>query len=374
MNAFCTSFELCGGCQFQNYEESIQTKQQEIESLFPHKKINPILKMEDPYHYRHKIYATFGKSKRGHLYAGLYEEDSHRLVSVQNCAIQNQSANAIIQSIVEIANKLHIEPFNEKTKKGCLRHAYFRVSHSNNDVLLVLVIGSRELPGSKILLKELTNRHKEIKTILLSHNDAHTSMILGKDMKLLYGKGYIIDTIQDISFRISPESFYQVNPVQTEKLYSTAIELAQLKGNESVLDACCGIGTITLLAAKKAQYVIGMEINPDAIKDAKENAKHNHINNVDFYCADADDFIENLEGCPDVVFLDPPRSGFSKKFIDQLCHLKPKKIVYVSCNPITQVRDTKQFQKLGYQIKKIQPVDLFPFTKHLENVVLMKKV
>ncbi|MDY2781553.1 MAG: 23S rRNA (uracil(1939)-C(5))-methyltransferase RlmD, partial [Bulleidia sp.] len=223
-------------------------------------------------------------------------------------------------------------------------------------------------------VKELLEKEPRISSIVLNYNRKDTSLILGDTDKVLYGPGYITDTIHDIEFRISPKSFYQINPVQTEKLYSIAIELANLKKTDNVLDACCGIGTISLCAAKSVNSVTGVEISKDAIKDAIYNAKKNHINNAYFYTDDAGEFIDSLIDKPDVVFLDPPRSGMSKQAIDALIRLKTSRIVYISCNPETQARDVKQLVKEGYRISKIVPVDLFPYTKHVETVVLLQRM
>ena len=239
---------------------------------------------------------------------------------------------------------------------------------------MVIVIGSKELPGSKTFVKELLEKEPRISSIVLNYNRKDTSLILGDTDKVLYGPGYITDTIHDIEFRISPKSFYQINPVQTEKLYSIAIKLANLKKTDNVLDACCGIGTISLCAAKSVNSVTGVEISKDAIKDAIYNAKKNHINNAYFYAGDAGEFIDSLIDKPDVVFLDPPRSGMSKQAIDALVRLKTSRIVYISCNPETQARDVKQLVKEGYHINKIVPVDLFPYTKHVETVCVMSRV
>ncbi len=367
----CPVSKKCGGCSYLQveYEQQLKKKRDYVKSLFPKYNVEPVIGMKDPYHYRHKVYASFSHNRDGVIKCGMYEENTHKVIDTKMCLIQNVQANAILNDICHIATKMHIESYDEDTGRGVLRHAYIRVSHQNGDVLLVLVIGSKNLPGSNAFVKQILSLHPEIKTIILNHNDEDTSMILGKKNHVLYGKGYIEDSIMNTSFRISTNTFYQVNPIQTEKIYQTAIQMAALKKDDTVLDMCCGIGTISLIAAKKANFVLGVEINPDSIKDAINNAKRNHINNAQFIAEDSTRFLDQLGDSPSVIFLDPPRSGFTEKFIKQLNQFQTERIVYISCNPETQARDIKGLT--NYKIKKIVPVDNFPFTKHVETVVLL---
>ena len=369
----CPVSRKCGGCSYLQveYEEQLKKKRNYVRSLFPKNNVEPVIGMKDPYHYRHKIYATFTHNRDGVIKCGMYEENTHKVIDTKMCLIQHVQANSILTDICHIATQMHIESYDEDTGRGVLRHAYIRVSHKTGDVLLVIVIGSKNLPGSNTFVQKIILLHPEIKSIVLNHNDEDTSMILGKKNHVLYGKGYIEDSILDTTFRISTNTFYQVNPLQTEKIYSTAIQMANLKKDDTVLDMCCGIGTISLIAAKKASFVLGVEINPDSIKDAINNAKRNHINNAQFIAEDSERFLEQLGDSPSVVFLDPPRSGFTEKFMNQLNSMKSDRIIYISCNPETQARDI-QFLK-NYQIKKIVPVDNFPFTKHVECIVLMTR-
>lgn len=369
----CYYSKKCGGCSYINveYSSQLEIKQEEIQDLFPRNKVNPIIGMDNPYHYRHKVYASFGYNDEGKVYAGMYEENSHNLIVAKDCLIQHNIANHIVSCICDIANEMNIEPYDEDTGLGVLRHAYIRISHAYNKALVVIVIGSKELPGSKEFVRKLLEKEKRISSIVLNYNRKDTSMILGDTEKVLYGSGTINDKINDIEFRISTKSFYQVNPEQTVKLYNTAIDLARLKQSDNVLDACCGIGTISLCLANKVNSVTGVELSKEAIHDAIFNAKKNHIKNAYFYAGEAGEFIDSLIDCPDVVFLDPPRSGMTKQAIEALIRLKPKKIVYISCNPETQVRDTKQLIKSGYKINVIQPVDMFPYTSCIETVVLL---
>ena len=370
---YCPVYKKCGGCTYiqTEYAEQLKNKREYVRSLFPNKNVEPVIGMKDPYHYRHKVYATFSHNKDGVIKAGLYEEDTHKVVDTKMCLIQHVTANAILTDLCRIATSMHIESYDEDTGRGVLRHAYIRVSHKTSDVLLVIIIGSKNLPSSNVFVKKIVELHPEIKTIVLNHNSENTSMILGKKNHVISGKGFIEDEIMSTNFRISTNTFYQVNPVQTEQIYKTAIQMARLKKSDTVLDMCCGIGTISLIAAKQAAFVLGVEINPDSISDAIGNAKRNGIRNAQFIAEDSERFLEQLGDSPDVVFLDPPRSGFSEKFMIQLNHLKPEKIVYISCNPQTQARDIEYLKY--YQIKKIVPVDNFPFTKHVETVALMSR-
>ena len=355
------------------YEQQLIQKHDEIQKLFGRIKVDDVIGMDDPYHYRHKVYATFYKDRKNQIHAGMYQEKSHRLLDSSMCLIQHVRANKILRKICDLCEKLRIEPYDEDRQTGVLRHAYIRVSAYTQKVMTVLVIGSKGLPSSKTFVSLLREAHPEIETVILNYNRERTSMILGRKSDVLYGKGYITDRIGGLDFRISPQSFYQVNPVQTEVIYNTAIEMADLKKNDTVLDACCGIGTISLLAAKKCGSVIGVEINPAAIRDAKINQKINGIENVSFYTDDAEKFIFSMKEKPDVVFLDPPRSGLSEAFLNALAKKKPEKIVYVSCNPATQIRDCRILHRSGYKIRKAVPVDNFPFTEHIETIVLLQR-
>ena len=371
---YCPSAKKCGGCRniHEPYENSLAFKQDKVNKLYAGKKGERIIGMEDPYHYRHKIYASFSQTRDGRIIAGMYEENTHRLIDSRMCLIQHASANAILQTICTVATDMKLEAYDEDRGTGTLRHAYLRVSHANQEVLVVIVIGSKDLPGSRSFVQKIVSAHPEIRTVILNWNRENTSMILGPKDKVLYGKGYIEDEIAGMVFRISAHTFYQVNPVQTEVMYSTALQYAQLKKTDTVLDMCCGIGTISLLAARKARYVLGVEVNPKSIQDAGKNAVRNHIRNAEFLAMDGEEFIHELLDTPDVVFLDPPRSGFSGSFMQALEKLGPQKIVYVSCNPVTQARDLKVIES-NYRIEKIQPVDNFPFTSELECIVSLSR-
>ena len=378
----CPVYEICGGCQVMHldYKAQLAWKQHKIEDLFPEEKeqgiIAPILAMEEPWHYRHKIYASFSNTKKGEVIAGIYEESSHKVVKTEQCLIQNNLANEIIKCVADIMRKGKIPAYNEDRQTGVLRHVYIRVGEKTGQVMVVLVTGSREFKEKNVFVEQLRKKFPQITTILHSVNSAKTSMVLGKKETVLYGPGVIEDELCNLKFEISAQSFYQVNPVQTEKLYHTAVSFAGLTGKETVLDAYCGIGTISMVAAKQAGEVLGVELNEAAILDAKKNAKKNNCNNVRFIAADAGEFMVQLSKDkaavkPEVVFMDPPRSGSDSNFLNSAARLAPNKIVYISCNPVTQKRDIDVLKKKGYKVEKMQAVDCFCHTWHVENVALL---
>ena len=373
----CPLAKKCGGCQLQNmnYDRQLKWKQARCEILLKKfGKVEKIIGMENPYHYRNKVQAAFGRTKNGKIISGVYQSVSHRIVMVDSCMTEDETADKIIVDIRNMLPKFKIWTYDEDKGTGFLRHVLVKRGFSSGEVMVVLVGASGYFPMKKKFTAALLEKHPEITTVVLNINPKDTNLVLGDREEVLYGNGYIEDTLCGRIFRISPKSFYQINPVQTEKLYNKAMELAQLDKNTKVLDAYCGIGTIGLVAAKTAGNVIGVELNPDAVKDAIANAKHNNEKNARFYCADAGDFMETLaaEGEKfDVIFMDPPRSGSSRKFIDSLSIADPKRVVYISCNPETLARDLQYMIKKGYKVKKICPVDMFPHTNHIECVVLL---
>jgi len=374
----CPYAKKCGGCDYQGipYEKQLSMKQKEMEKLLGgFAKVYPIIGMEDPLHYRNKVHAVLDRDRKGNIISGVYEKNSHRVVNVDSCMIEDERADAIVLTIRKLIKDFKMKIFNEDTGYGLFRHVLIRTGHVSGQILVVLVLASPILPAKNNFIKALRAAHPEITSIVLNVNDRKTSMVLGEREIVLYGKGYIEDTLCGLTYRISPKSFYQVNPIQTEKLYQTAIDFAGLTGKEVVLDAYCGIGTIGMTAASKAKEVIGVELNKDAVKDAIANAKVNGIKNVRFYNKDAGDFIVSMAQknvkC-DVIFMDPPRSGSTEKFLDCVAKLAPKRVVYVSCDPVTLARDLKYITKKGYKVEKIQPVEMFCYTKHCENVVLLR--
>uniref|UniRef100_UPI003FEEB48B 23S rRNA (uracil(1939)-C(5))-methyltransferase RlmD n=1 Tax=Roseburia sp. TaxID=2049040 RepID=UPI003FEEB48B len=375
----CQYAKKCGGCDYQGmpYEKQLKEKQRYVEkNVAQFCKVRPIVGMEDPYHYRNKVHAVFDIAKGGKIISGVYKAGTHDVVNIDSCQIEDGLSDAIIRDIRGLLRSFRIKTYDEDTGYGLLRHVLVRRGFESREVMVVLVLGSPILPSKNNFVKALRLLHPEITTIVINVNDKKTSMVLGEKETTIYGKGYIEDTLCGCTFRISPKSFYQVNPVQTEVLYNKAIEYAKLTGKERVVDAYCGIGTIGLIASSKAKEVISVELNRDAVRDAITNAKRNSIKNVRFFNADAGEFMVGMaeDGADvDVVFMDPPRAGSDEAFLSSVVKLSPKRVVYVSCNPETLARDLKYLTKHGYEAKECTPVDMFPFTKHVETVVLLSK-
>lgn len=375
----CPVSSKCGGCQWidRPYEEQLQAKEIRFRKLMePFCRPEPIIGMDRPTHYRSKVHAAFGEDKHRNVISGIYEERSHRIVPVDSCLIENEKADAIIVTIRELLNSFKIRPYNEDTGYGLLRHVLIRTGQATGQIMVVLVLSSPILPSRNNFMKALLKLHPEITTIVVNVNDKSTSMVLGDKEKVIYGKGYIEDRLCGKIFRISPKSFYQVNSVQTERLYGKAMEYASLTGHETVLDAYCGTGTIGIIASAQAEKVIGVELNPDAVRDARINAKQNQADNIAFYKNDAGVLLHQMaeQGEKlDVLFMDPPRRGSSEAFLNAAVHIGPERIVYISCNPETLVRDLKVFNRQGYQVKRSVAVDMFPFTDGIETVTLLQK-
>lgn len=376
----CPLYRKCGGCQLQNmsYERQLAWKQGRVISLLgSFGKVSPILGMEHPYHYRNKVQAAFSLNRSGRIVSGVYQASTHRIVPVDKCMTEDQKADEIMVSIRSLLEDFKIPPYEERSGRGLVRHVLIKRGFQSGQIMVVLVTATPILPAKNNFIKALLQKHPEITTILQNVNGKFTSMVLGESEKVLYGPGTIEDTLCDCVFRISAKSFYQINPVQTEVLYKKAMELAGLSGKERVIDAYCGIGTIGLIASRQAQQVIGVEVNRDAVKDAIVNMRRNSIQNARFYHADAGQFLTDMANdgqSADVVFLDPPRAGSDQAFLSSLVTLSPARIVYISCNPETQRRDLLFLTQRGYQVRAIQPVDMFPHTNHIECCVLLQKI
>lgn len=375
----CPAASRCGGCCWINrpYEEQLQAKATAFRKrMEPYGKPEQIIGMENPRYYRNKVHAAFGEDKRHNPISGIYEEKSHRIVPIDSCLIENQKADEIIVSVRGLLKSFKLRPYNEDTGYGLLRHVMVRTGHVTGQIMVVLVLSSPVMPSKNNFVKALLKLHPEITTVVLNVNDRNTSMVLGNKEQVLYGKGYIEDVLCGKRFRISSRSFYQVNPVQTEKLYAKALEYAGLTGKETVLDAYCGTGTIGMIASDRAKKVIGVELNADAVRDARSNAKVNGIQNIQFYQNDAGKFLLEMaeqEARLDVLLMDPPRSGSSEAFLDAALRIRPDRIVYISCNPETLARDLKRLVSKGYKVKRSAAVDMFPFTDSLEAVCLLEK-
>lgn len=374
----CPYAKKCGGCQFIDmpYEKQLERKQKALKALLgKFARVSPIIGMEDPLHYRHKVHAVMGYEK-GEPIAGVYQEKSHRLVRVDQCLIENEKADAIIQSIRGLLKSFKIKTYDEDSDRGLIRHIMVRVSHATGEIMVILVLRSPILPSKNNFAKALLKLHPEITTIVLNVNDKKTTMVLGQRDIVLYGPGFIYDSLCGVRFRLSPQSFYQVNPLQTEILYREALKLAKLTKKDKVIDAYCGIGTIGLIASRQAGSVLGIELNREAVKDARENAKHNQCKNIEFACADAGEYMVEMAQDgekADVVIMDPPRSGSNEAFLSSVCRLSPNRIVYISCGPQSLARDLDYLTAHGYHAERIQPVDLFPMTVHVETVCLLSK-
>ena len=378
MPVTCTNYKLkCGGCPLLNqpYPDQLKHKQQlEQRLLGRFAPVSPVLGQAEPWHYRNKAIATFATGPRGRLTCGIYAAGTHRVLPYTDCLLQDTVINQTIAAVLEAARACRWPAFEEDRGTGLLRHVLVRRGKTSGQVLVVLVTAQENLPGSRNFVKALREKAPWVTSVVQNCNPRRTSAVLGSDVRTLYGPGKITDTLCGLQFAISPRSFYQVNPEQTEVLYAKAIEFAALTGKETVIDAYCGIGTIGLCAAGRAKQVIGVERNPDAVRNACANAAANKINNARFICADATDWMRAAaqpnSGLPhpDVVFLDPPREGSTPACIDAVAAMKPKRVVYVSCNPETLARDLTHLTRRGWKALKIQPVDMFPHTEHVETV------
>ncbi len=376
----CKYSAKCGGCDYieKDYAFSLGMKMSEAKLLLsPFGKVQPIIGMSDSFYYRNKVSAAVGHSK-GKIIAGIYEKKSHRLIDIEDCKIEDREAGKVLKTLKQLFSSFRMRAYDEDTGHGLIRHVLIRVGKTTGQMMVVIVTASPIFPNKNHFVKELLKLHPQINTIVQNINKRGDSMVLGERDVVLHGKGYIEDILCDTKFRISPQSFYQINAVQTEKLYAFAIEAAKLNKDMTVLDTYCGIGTIGLIAAKKAKEVYGVELNEAAICDAMVNAGVNRIENIRFFEEDATKFMlamANEKVRPDVVFMDPPRSGSTTDFLRALKEMAPKRIVYVSCNPKTLARDLKEFFKLTkeYQVSVIQPFDCFCYTAHVETVCLLSR-
>ncbi len=374
----CPNYKKCGGCQLQNmpYERQLSFKQVKVIKLLGrYHHVSEIIGMEHPYHYRNKVQAAFA-NKGGAIISGVYQSSTHKIVPVDDCMIEDETADKIIVTVRKLLKSFKLKAFDDVAMRGFLRHVLVKRSFATGETMVVLVTGEEKFPDESKFVNALLSRHSEITTIVQNVNNKRTSLVLGEKSRVLYGSGYIEDVLLGKRFRISAKAFYQINPVQTAVLYSKALEFADLNGSETVIDAYCGTGTIGIIAADKARRVIGVELNSDAVADAKVNAEINGANNIEFYNADAGKFMVEAAATGervDAVIMDPPRAGASLEFLRSLVTLAPEKIVYISCNPETQARDLSFLTRKGYKVRRIQPVDMFPHTEHVECAVLLER-
>ena len=395
--ALCPAFGRCGGCSRLDvsYADQLLAKEQQVAALFegiaPAGALLPILGMDDPFHYRNKVISPYAPAKgakrkgkdaklaRADILTGMYETGTHRLIPTDTCAIENETAKKVTLAIRDIMARWNMEPYNEDTGAGFVRHAVVRVGHKSGEVLVTVVTNGEEFPASKAFCRELARRVPEVTTIVQNVNARQTNVILGDKERVLFGPGFILDTLCGLTFRISSQSFYQVNATQTEVLYDEAIRLANLTGVETVIDAYCGTGTIGLVAASRgAARVIGVDSVEAAIRDAANNARHNGVENAEFVAQDATAFMKELAASeerpqPLVLLMDPPRAGSTPEFLAGAAALAPERIVYISCNPATQARDVRQLVKSGYEMRAIRSVDMFPHTDHVESIVMLER-
>ncbi len=375
----CPYFKKCGACQMIDtpYDKQLRQKHAHVaELLEPYTKVAAFVGMEEPEHYRCKVHAVFTHDKKGNPLSGIYREGTHDVVPIETCLLEDQKADAIIASIRGMLKSFKIKTYDEDNGFGLLRHVLIRIGKNTGEIMVVLVTVSPIFPSKNNFVKALLKQHPEITTIVLNVNDKQTSMILGDKEKPMYGPGFIYDICCGMKFKISPKSFYQVNPIQQEVLYNTAIEMALLKGDEIALDCYSGVGTIGIIASPHVKEVISVELNKDAVKDARINAKINDVSNITFYENDATRFMQQMAESGDkvdVVFMDPPRAGSTPEFIDSVATLSPKKVVYISCSPDSLARDLALFAKKKYKAQKAIPVDMFPFTRSIETVVLLSR-
>ena len=382
----CPVARSCGGCQIQemNYLAQLKFKAKKVkENLERIGKLDfnaenapefyDCIGMDVPWNYRNKAQFPIGRNKEGKIIAGFYAGRTHSIIECEDCAIGIKENKDILHMVIAHMEKWKIEPYREEDHKGLVRHVLIRKGFTTGEIMVCLILNGKKFPG----LSELVDNLKKIDgmtSISINVNTEHTNRILGSEVIPVYQEVYITDYIGDVKFRISPLSFYQVNPVQTRKLYGTALDYAELTGEENVFDLYCGVGTISLFLAKKAKHVIGVEIVGQAIEDAKVNAQINHIENAQFYCGAAEEVIPDLyrQGVTaDVVVVDPPRKGCDEKLLDTIVNMAPEKVVYVSCDSATLARDLKYLNEHGYVVRKVQPVDMFPMGVHVETVVLL---
>lgn len=377
----CNVAKLCGGCAYlnKNMHEQAKLKKEQVEALVEKNhlkvKVGDVHCAKHATHYRNKAIVGFAKNK-GQVYSGLYASKSHRVISCQNCLMHPDIVNQIIGRITELVQSMKIELYNENKRTGLLRHVLIRYGHKTNEVMIVFVTSKAMFPSRRNLVNALVSEFKEIKTIIQNINPRNTSIVQQDESLILYGDGYITDELCDLKISFSNSSFYQIHSEQCEVLYGLAKKMCDLKSTDTVLDTYCGVGTIGLSMAHSCKSVTGVEVNEEAIINAKRNAKQNHIRNTKFIAMDSTRYMKEaakFHNHYDVIILDPPRSGTTKEFIQAACSLFPKKILYISCDPKTLTRDLNGFRREGYVTNKIELVDMFPYTEHVECVCLLSK-
>lgn len=373
----CPISTACGGCSFQNasYEYELRYKQNKVKEDLKRiggidVEVKPTLGMAEPYYYRNKIQVPFGKDRK-HVIYGFYQTNTHRIIPFKECYIESKESGPILSAIASLMENYHIDPYDEDKRVGIIRHVLIRTSDSTKEVMVVLVTNGDYFPSRNGFIKDLRQKCPQISTIIQNFNPRKTNVILGNEERVLFGKGYIEDTILGLKFKVSPKSFFQVNHTQTEVLYTNAINAAKLTKDDVVLDAYAGVATIGLLCASKCKEVISVELEHSAVINAKNNARNNNLHNIEIIEADCTKFINEYRPQVDVVIMDPPRKGSTPEFINAVMNIAPSRVVYVSCDPSTLARDLKLFSK-NYKVASVQPVDMFPRTYHVETVACLR--
>lgn len=378
----CKTYKRCGGCNLRHikYKETLKLKQNAVQSLVDKTLKNKIrvketIGMENPYYYRNKVQYPVGIDKNGKPQIGVFANRSHEIIPIEKCFIQNEKSEEIAKYIFELWNENNYTIYNEETRKGLLRHIVIKTGIKTNQYMCILVVNGQGFDNEKEFVSKIANKYKEIRAIIVNSNMKNTNVILGLENRTIFGKGYIEDKLGEYIFKISPLSFYQVNPIQAEKLYNLGIEKAMITKDDIVFDLYCGIGTISLFMSKYAKKVYGIEIVEEAIKAAKENAEINSVDNVEFIAGDVEKVLSNIiydrKIIPDIVMVDPPRRGLDNTSINNILSIKSKRLVYISCNPATLVRDLAKLEEM-YEVEEIVPVDMFPFTSHVECVAVLQ--
>ena len=378
----CQTYKRCGGCQLRHikYEETLKIKQNAVQSLVNKTlkqkiEVEETLGMENPYHYRNKAQYPLGINKEGKPVMGVFANRTHEIIPIQNCLIQNKQAEEVAKFIFDFIVKNKVSIYDEKKQKGLMRHIVTKIGIKTEEIMCILVINGNQIPQEKELINQVIMHFPNVKTIVKNINKQNTNVILGKENIPIYGDGFIKDKLGEFVFKISPLSFYQVNPIQAQRLYQIGVDAAQITKQDIVFDLYCGIGTISLFMAPFAKSVYGIELVEEAVYAARENALINKIDNAQFIAGDVekilDDLINKQKIIPDIVMVDPPRKGLDRKSVDNILRISPKRLVYISCNPATLVRDLSALEVL-YDIKRLKPVDMFPFTSHVEVCALLE--
>ena len=378
----CTTYKRCGGCSLRHikYEETLKIKQDMVQNLVDKNlsnkiKVNNVIGMENPYYYRNKLQYPVEKNKDGVPVMGVFANRTHEIIPVEECLIQNREAEKLAKEVFDFVKKNDISIYNENTGKGAIRHIIVKIGIKTNELMCIVVTNEEDIKFEKDLVKDIVDKNPNVKTVIKNINSKNTNVILGDKNIVLYGDGYIYDKLGEYTFKISARSFYQTNPIQTEKLYNKAIEYAKLTKEDILCDLYCGIGTIGIFASNKVKKVYGIEIVEEAVKAAKENAKINNVDNIEFIAGDTKEafkeLIDDKKIKPTAIIVDPPRRGLDEETINKILEIEVKKLVYISCNPATMTRDIEMLQD-KYVVNEIQPVDMFPFTSHVECCSLLE--